>query len=87
MARPQAALAVSNGTDEAASVAAGLIQSLWGALPHGAGERASGLVALLLYTGLPADSDAPQATRLEAARQVRDVICSTLWAQWPRQSA
>lgn len=60
---------MSNGTDEAASVAAGLIQSLWGALPHGPAQPASGLVALLLYTGPPGDS-APESVRLEAARQV-----------------
>jgi hypothetical protein len=65
----QAALATSNGTDEVVSVAAGLIQSLWGSLPNSAGLQASGLAALLMYTGNP-DPKAHPAVRLESGRLV-----------------
>jgi hypothetical protein len=65
----QTALATSNGTDEVASVAAGLIQSLWGSLPSSVDQQGSGLATLLLYTG-NSDPKAHPAVTLESSRLV-----------------
>ena len=70
MTQSQVELARVNGTESASSNAAGIIQSLWGSSRQ-AGKPATGLLAVLLFSGSPT----AQLSVAQRAESIR-VVCA-----------